>query len=250
MNQENSIIEAQRNDRRIHVALPVRVTYWDSENKPCLDMACTYDISAHGARVTGLRYVKQAGEIIAVERGRNKAYCRVAWIGEPDTSLHGQIGIQCVESDRVMWDAELRELETVYEPYQVSGSRTRASAGPQNRNRRRFQRFAIEGSAKLLKQTAGADAAAEVRDLSETGCCLVRTKKVLVPGTELSLALSVGNYDLAVKGSVRHTAFDFGIGIEFREIRKGDRQVLQFLLRRLAEEEERSINEAAMLAGI
>jgi hypothetical protein len=247
VNQENSTIEASRNDRRIHVALPVRVTYWDSENKPCLDMACTYDISAHGARVTGLRYVKQAGEIIAIERGRNKAYCRVAWIGAPDSALHGQIGIQCVESDRVMWDAELRELENVYEPYQVNGSRT-ASAGPQNRNRRRFQRFAIDGHAKVLKQNTDADAT--VKDLSETGCCLVRTKNVLVPGAELSLALSVGNYDLAVKGSVRHAAFDFGIGVEFREIRKGDRQVLQFLLRRLAEQEEESINEAAMLAGI
>jgi predicted transcriptional regulator len=38
--------------------------------------------------------------------------------------------------------------------------------------------------------------------------------------------------------------------VEFREIRKGDRQVLQFLLRRLAEQEEESINEAAELAGI
>jgi hypothetical protein len=212
-------------------------------------MACTYDISAHGARVTGLRYVKQAGEIIAIERGRNKAFCRVAWIGEPDTELHGQIGIRCVESDRVMWDAELRELERVYETLQGSGSRGRSSAGPANRNRRRFQRFAIGANARMIKQNAAAEAAA-VKDLSETGCCLVRTKNILVPGTELNLALSVGNYDLAVKGSVRHAAFDFGIGVEFREIRKGDRQVLQFLLRRLAEQEEESINEAAELAGI
>lgn len=229
------------------MALPVRVTYWDSDNKPCLDMACTYDISAHGARVTGLRYVKQAGEIIAVERGRNKAFCRVAWIGEPGTELHGQIGIQCVESERVMWDAELRELETVYETLQGSGGRGRSFEGPANR--RRSPRFAIDANAKLIQPNAPAEAAA-VKDLSETGCCLVRTKNILVPGTELNLALAVGNYDLAVKGSVRHSAFDFGIGVEFREIRKGDRQVLQFLLRRLAEQEEESINEAAELAGI
>jgi len=249
VNQENPTLEAQRNDRRVHVALPVRVTYWDSENKPCLDMACTYDISAHGARVTGLRYVKQAGEIIAIERGRNKTFCRVAWIGEPHTEMHGQIGIQCVESDRVMWDAELRELENSYETLQGSGSRGRSSAGPANRNRRRFQRFAVDANARLIQSNAAAEAAA-LKDLSETGCCLARTKNILVPGTELNLALSVGNYDLAVKGSVRHAEFDFGIGVEFREIRKGDRQVLQFLLRRLAEQEEESINEAAELAGI
>lgn len=249
MKQENPTFEAQRNDRRVHVALPVRVTYWDSENKPCLDMACTYDISAHGARVTGLRYVKEAGEIIAVERGRNKAFCRVAWIGEPGTELHGQIGIQCVESERVMWDAELRELDTVYETLQGSGSSGRTSAGPANRNRRRSPRFSLDANAKLIQPNLSVEAAS-LKDLSETGCCLVRSKNILVPGTELSLALAVGNYDLAVKGTVRHSAFDFGIGVEFREIRKGDRQVLQFLLRRLAHQEEESINEAAELAGI
>jgi hypothetical protein len=247
--QENSSVEMNRSDRRVHVALPVRVTYWDAENKPCLDMACTYDISAHGARVSGLRYVKQAGEIIAVERGRNKSYCRVAWIGEPGSELHGQIGIQCVESDRVMWDAELRELENLYEPLQANNSRLRSFSGPQNRNRRRAPRFTLDAQASMKSQSAAAEPVA-LKDLSETGCCLVRTKNILVPGTELSLSLSVGNYDLAVRGSVRHAEFDFGIGVEFREIRKGDRQVLQFLLRRLAEQEEESLNEAAMLAGI
>jgi len=66
-----------RTERRIHVALPVRVTYYDNQAKPRLEMACTYDISAHGARVTGLRCVKEAGEILVVERGRSKAFCRV-----------------------------------------------------------------------------------------------------------------------------------------------------------------------------
>lgn len=249
MKQEELIIALNRADRRVHVALPVRVTYWDSENRPCLDMACTYDISAHGARVTGLRYVKQAGEIIAVERARNKAYCRVAWIGEPGSELHGQIGIQCVESDRVMWDAELRELAKVYETVPVNTSRNRSLAGAQNRNRRRAPRFTVEASGALLKKNAASETVA-VKDLSEIGCCLVQTKQILVPGSELSLSLSVGNYDLAVRGSVAHAAFDFGIGVEFREIRKGDRQVLQFLLRKLAEREEESINAAAMLAGI
>ena len=68
MAEEISNSLPERLARRIHVALPVRVTYWDSAIKPCLEMACTYDISEKGARVTGLRNVKTAGEIIAVER--------------------------------------------------------------------------------------------------------------------------------------------------------------------------------------
>jgi len=68
---------AERNDKRIHVALPVRITYWDKNKKPGLEMACTYDISTHGARISSLRCIKETGEIVAVERGRNKAFCRV-----------------------------------------------------------------------------------------------------------------------------------------------------------------------------
>ena len=94
MTQELSNKSPERSDKRIHVALPIRVTYWDSENKPCLEMACTYDISSRGARITGLRCVKATGEIIAVERGRNRAFCRVIWVGEANSELHGKVGIQ------------------------------------------------------------------------------------------------------------------------------------------------------------
>lgn len=227
----------ERIDKRIHAALPIRVTYWDSDKKPLLEMACTYDISARGARVTGLRCVKQEGDVVVVERGRNRAFCRVVWIGEANSELHGQIGIQCVESDRMMWEAELREFEEVYETIQKEGNQMRSgplSGGPVS-NRRRSQRFEAEGVAELMKlgadrlQTEGG-----LKNLSESGC-LVSSKRVLAPGSELKLVLNVGNYDLSIKGKVKHALPELGLGIEFREIRKGDRQVLQFLLRKLAE---------------
>ena len=241
----------ERVDKRIHAALPIRVTYWDNDKKPLLEMACTYDISARGARVTGLRCVKQEGDIVVVERGRNRAFCRVVWIGEPNSELHGQIGIQCVESDRMMWEAELREFEEVYEVIQKDNNQLRPaprSGGPGS-NRRRSQRFEAEGAAELLKlgaeslQTAGG-----LKNLSEAGC-LVSSKRILTPGSELKLVLNVGNYDLSIKGRVRHAVPELGLGIEFREIRKGDRQVLQFLLRKLAEKNDESGEKAVAAAA-
>ncbi|HYK50716.1 MAG TPA: hypothetical protein VEU94_13405, partial [Terriglobales bacterium] len=104
MTEEISKSSPERQRKRIHAALPIRITYWDSETKPVLEMACTYDISEQGARLTGLRCVKEPGEIVAIERGRSKAFCRVVWIGEPNSELQGQIGIQCVESDRILWE--------------------------------------------------------------------------------------------------------------------------------------------------
>jgi hypothetical protein len=229
-----------RLDKRIHVALPVRVTYWDHENKPGLELACTYDISARGARVTGLRCVKKEGDIIAIERGRNKSFCRVVWIGEPNSELKGQVGIQTVESDRMMWEAELRDMEEVYDPIQKEGGlfRMNSASSSLSGNRRRHERFHIEGIAELLKRgPAAAHAEAVLKDLSQLGC-LVAAKSTLIPGTDLKLVLNVANYDLAVRGRVRHAAPDFRLGIEFHEIRKGDREILQYLLRKLAEKEQ------------
>jgi hypothetical protein len=236
----------ERVTKRIHVALPIRVTYWDSENKPCLEMACTYDISARGARVTGLRCVKGEGEIVAVERGRNKAFCRVVWVGESNSELRGQIGLQCVESDRLMWESELRDMEEAYDPVQRDGTLTRGAVGRNmNDGNRRHQRFDIKGLAELLKRGSTAThTEGDLRNLSELGC-LVTTKQVLLPGTDLKLVLNVANYNLSVKGQVRHAALDMGLGIEFREIRKGDRQILQFLLRKLAEKQEPEQNTLA-----
>src|ERR1700690_1577791 len=108
--------EAERADRRVHVALPVRITYWDKDKKPGLEMACTYDISSHGARITSLRCIKETGEIVAIERGRNKTFCRVVWIGEPNSELRGQIGLQVVEEEREIFETERRDLDDVFDP--------------------------------------------------------------------------------------------------------------------------------------
>jgi hypothetical protein len=240
----------ERNEKRIHVALPVRVTYFDEENKPRFEVACTYDISPHGARVTGLRCVKEAGEIVVVERGRNKAFCRVVWIGEAGTPQQQQAGIQCVEAHKALWDAEMRDMQEMYDPMVRDGILYRAARGnAPDRTRRKYRRFEVEGGAELLRK--GADASyleGTVKDLSEVGC-LVTTKTLLMPGTDLKLVLRLANYDLSFKGMVRHAALDVGLGIEFREIRKGDRAVLQHLLKKLAEKEREDTKSMAARAA-
>jgi PilZ domain len=229
-----------RTEKRIHVALPVRVTFFDDDAKPRLEMACTYDISAHGARVSGLRCVKEAGQILVVERGRSKAYCRVVWIGEANSQLRGQIGIQCVEADKALWTSELRDMEQIYDPVarETALYRLSSASGNSAGNRRRFQRFATAGVAELLqKGPTATHLEGNLKDVSEVGC-LVTTNSLILPGTDLKLVVNVANYDLSFKGQVRHAALDVGLGIEFREMRKGDRAILQYLLKKLAESEK------------
>jgi hypothetical protein len=224
----------ERASKRIHVALPIRVTCWDSENKAGLEVACTYDISERGARVGGVGGVRQAGDIIAVERGRSKAFCRVVCIGEPNSELHGQIGIECVEVDRNLWEAELRQMQESYDPIVIRSKPFERMLGSFRGNRRRFERFDVDGVAEVLRDGPGNAKDAVLRNLSELGC-LIGSPPGVLPGAELKLVLNVDNYDLCLRGQVRHAAGRPGIGIEFQEIRKGDRQILQFLLRKLAE---------------
>lgn len=235
-----------RGEKRIHVALPVRVTHFDQDNKPRFEMACTYDISSHGARVTGLRCVKEAGEIVVLERGRNKAYCRVVWIGEAGTMLQQQIGIQCVEAQKTLWEGELRDMQEMYDAVSREVVLYKSPVGPSpERSRRRHARFTAAGPAQLLRR--GADAVyldGCVKNMSEVGC-LITSRNLLVPGTDLKLVLRVANYDLSFKGLVRHAALDVGLGVEFREIRKGDRSVLQYILKQLAEKQRTLVTEKA-----
>ena len=227
--------EAERKDGRVHIALPVRVTYWDKDRRPGLEMACTYDISPHGARITSLRCIQETGEIVAVERGRNKAFFRVVWIGQPNTDLSGQIGLQCVEPERAVFENELHDLDEVYDPLLRGNFGPHQNGFADKRDRRQGERIPVEGLAELLKTDHKGGQKGVLKDLSEMGC-LVTTKQVLLPGTDLKLVLNVANYVLNLKGQVRHAALDLGVGIEFTEIRKGDREMLQYLLRKLEEQ--------------
>lgn len=232
----------KRTDKRIHVALPIRITYWDKNKKSTAEMACTYDISPRGARITNLRCVKGTGEVVAIERGRNKSFCRVVWMGEPNSEVRGQIGLQSVDPARALFENELRDMEETYDPIVKNNAPQRTPATTRAGNRRRQDRYQVEGAVELHKSgKQGKHAAkhglqkAQLKDLSELGCS-VKTKEVLLPGTDLKLVLKVANYDLTLKGQVRHS-LDMGVGIEFQEIRKGDRQTLKHLLSKLAEKQ-------------
>ena len=231
---------AERTDKRVHVALPIRITYWDKDKKPGLEMACTYDISARGARITSLRCVKETGEIVAVERGRNKSFCRVVWIGEPNSELKGQVGLQCVETERPMFEGEVREMGEAFEPLPRDSTQRKATA--EKGNRRQQERLAVDGMAELLRPDKKNAQKATIKDLSEMGC-MVTTKEVLLPGTDLKLVLNIANYSVTLKGQVKHSALDVGVGIEFSEIRKGDRDMLRHLLKKLEEQQLQEVIE-------
>jgi hypothetical protein len=216
-------------DKRVHVVLPIRVSYWQDGARHGAHLACTYDIGPNAARVTGLRDVCNVGDIITVERGRNKALFRVRWIGKSE--LRGQFGIECVEEEKTPWALELEEAEETYESMFVQNPAVSPGRTP-GKNRRRVPRFMLEDATGLLNPLRSAPLPAQVQDISEHGCQLT-VPSIVMPGSRVELNLKVSEVPITLQGKIRYAAQDLVSGVEFHGIRRGDRPLLQSLLRRL-----------------
>lgn len=106
--------EAAPLGKLIHLALPVRLTHMQTEGRGALELACTYDIHPRGARLLSSRDVK-VGDLVTVERGRNKSICQVVWTADRHSALRGQFTVECVEG-KSPWEEELRQMEEQYLP--------------------------------------------------------------------------------------------------------------------------------------
>ena len=214
----------------VHVALPVRWSLVGQEGRGAAEMACTYDIHPHGARLLSARAVN-LGDLVMVERGRNKAICQVVWAGDPASPLRGQFSVQCVES-KTPWDEELRRMQEQYQPVILDGSQ-RGSArgfGRPEATRRRRPRFYVEGQAEVIDGVQRVEG--EVQQISEYGARIAATE-ILRPGTDFRLMLNMFDISVAVKAQVKYLVDNLGMGVEFQEIRRGDRPLLSYVLSRL-----------------
>jgi PilZ domain len=224
-------------EKLIHLALPVRLIHMQNGERGDMEFACTYDIHPRGARLRSSRDV-QAGDLITIERGRSRSVCRVVWTADPDSALRGQFTVECVEGNKTPWEAELRQMEEQYLPVTASGlnrssNRTPATNGFRRgeQNRRRGPRFQVEGEANLAEIGGRSCGEGRLEQISEHGC-LISGSEALAAGTGLRLVLNMCDVSVALRGHVRYTAGS-AMGVEFQDIRQGDRPLLDYVLTRL-----------------
>jgi PilZ domain len=217
----------------VHLALPVRLTRMSNGERSEPELVCTYDIHAKGARLLSLRGVK-TGDLVSVERGRCKSVCRVIWTADPDSALRGQFTVECIEGSKSPWEEELRQMQEHYLPIdtdaalKAAGNRLRRG----DQNRRRSRRFQAEGEVDLVEVARESRSAGRLEQISEHGC-LVSAGDLLMPGTQLRMVLNLYDVSVALKGNVKYAAEDRSMGVEFREIRQGDRPLLNYVLNQL-----------------
>ena len=215
----------------VHLALPVRWSFMGQEGRGTAETACTYDIHPRGARLLSVREVT-IGDMVMVERGRNKAICQVVWAADAASALRGQFTVQCVDG-KTPWDEELRQMEEQYQPIDldgVEGGKSQRGFGNSQANRRRRPRFHVEGQAQVIDGVQRVQG--EVQQISEFGARIAATE-ILRPGTGFRLALNMFDVSVAVKAQVKYLINNFAMGVEFREIRRGDRPLLTYVLSRL-----------------
>jgi hypothetical protein len=221
-------------EKLIHLALPVRLIHMRNGVRGGPELACTYDIHPRGARLLSLRDVK-VGDFITVERGRNRSVCRVVWTADPDSTLRGQFTVECVEGSKSPWEEELRQVQEQYLPMMPDGPNPKLATNSflsGERNRRRRPRYPVEGEADVAEIGGRSHVEGRLEQISEFGC-LIRASELPAAGTGLRLVLNMCDVTVALRGHVRYKAENRTIGVEFQEIRQGDRPLLDFVLNRL-----------------
>jgi PilZ domain-containing protein len=214
----------------VHLALPVR---WSliGAGRSTAEAACTYDIHPRGARLLSSRDLN-VGDMVLIERGRNKALFQVIWAADPSSPLRGQFSVQSVEG-RTPWDEELRQLNEEYQPILLEPNRpqvVRSEFIKSDGNRRRRPRFFVEGQAEVIDGRQ--HVIGEVAQISEIGA-RIATNERLRRGCDFRLLLNVLDVTLALKAEVKYMVNNIGMGVEFHEIRRGDRPLLSYVLSRL-----------------
>jgi hypothetical protein len=215
----------------IHLAVPVRWSLVGQEGRAPLQVACTYDIHERGARLLSARAVRP-GDLVLIERGRNKAVCRVIWSADPQSALRGQFTVECVDA-KAPWDEEWRQMEEQFLPVNLDPAPSNHALRGLSRpdvNRRRRPRFYLEGEAEVMD--GARRVAAEIEEISEFGARLLGNSHLL-PGHDFRLVLNALDVSVNLKAQVKYLADGHGIGVEFQEIRLGDRPLLSYLLSRV-----------------
>lgn len=213
-----------RREQRTKIALPVKIHTRDAENRPRIEMACSLDVSPHGARLSGVRSGREAGEVLYLERGKKKAFYRVVWVGSKQDGRDGQVGLQCVEQDVSIWGVDLLPGED--ERYES----IKQSEG----DRRKAPRFACTGTVHIFLDGQAEPAFGELADINAAGC-YIRIPSPPAGGARVRLAFKIPTHkaEFSLRGSVATSQRAMGIVVNFVEIAPEAKPVFEALLNRL-----------------
>lgn len=217
----------KRRQKRVRAALPVRTWISAEGGKPVLHAACTLDVTPTGARLAGVRAQTEKGAVLTVERGRNKARFRIIWVGQPGSLSEGHLGIECLDAGKWSWDVQLPASpgdDGNFEPVRLA----------EDDRRKPPPRYSCEGTVELRRDVEKADTMkGRLRDINHLGC-FVRVSPPPSLHAHLHLVVMVQEAAVRAHGVVHRVDGASGVFIQFTEIHREDKGILDQLISRIA----------------
>ena len=232
------------------MALPVRMWGMDAYGRPFTRSATTVDISRQGARIKDLGCELNPGEIVGIQHGNEKARFRVSWVSVARAlQIPGQLGVNCIEPGRCIWERELRQATQQIPPplraantAQPGQPATPAAAGssalpsllPTAADvQPTMQMYACKGTAEIRVVQTGVLHKGVLTRISAIGC-YVETFTPLAPQTLVDLLLKTVDLELHCTAMVRTADAHFGMSLNFNRMTPDLTARLRMILQRLS----------------
>lgn len=238
-----------RRNRRKKVVLALHVVRRSSGEK---QLAHTLDITENSARLGGVNFLFEPGEVIEIRRGAAKARFEVVWMGAPSSSLDGQAGVRSLEPNKNIWAVDLpsEDKDPIVNVSQLRNSapQTRLSASKSATGKRAHERYPCSGSASIRTATSSFALHGEVKDISRGGVYVELTSPMAVD-TDVTIGLKIEGTWIEFAGNVRTSYPLLGMGIAFHELTPANLENLTGLLRKLKQKDSTEKSEYVVEFG-
>ncbi len=187
---------------RATLDLRIRVWGMGANEHPFNQNAIAQNVSATGARISGLEHELKVGDVIGVQYETKKARCKVIWVVEAGGLKKVQIGVQLVADQECPWISRL--------PAEMRSNRPL----PAPDNRRKLQRHRMSFPLEFRDERVNTPMRVNATDISGNGC-YVETAMPLVVSTELRMDFWIDQEHITSSATVRTHDRGVGMGIEF-----------------------------------
>jgi len=96
----------RRREQRVSVELPVKIWGMDSSSRPFTQLASLRTISGRGATLQGITVQLKPGDVVDLQYQGAQAQFRVVWLGKPGTEKQGEVGVENLSQDVLLWDVD------------------------------------------------------------------------------------------------------------------------------------------------
>jgi hypothetical protein len=94
---------------RAKMVVPVRILTHDRTGKQVTLLAHTLDASSSGTRLGGFHGQVELGQTVVVQYQYRRCNFRVIWIGKRGTAQGTQVGLECLEPQKNIWNIEFEQ---------------------------------------------------------------------------------------------------------------------------------------------